>query len=239
MSKIEYIKSKINDIGLTCNTNQATQLYKYYEMIVEWNQKINLTSITNFEEVVVKHFIDSISLGNTIDLDNKSSLIDVGTGGGFPGIPLKIMYPHLEVCLLDSLNKRINFLNLVIESIGLNNIEAIHGRAEDIAKSEEYREKFDLCTSRAVANLSTLSEYCIPFVAINGLFISYKGNLEDNEIREAKKAISILGGSIDKITDFEILDTGFRRAFVIINKIDNTPNKYPRKAGKPKSNPLK
>ncbi len=214
------------------------QFRRYYELLTEWNKVMNLTAITEYDEVVEKHFLDSLSIERVVDLAEIGTVIDVGTGAGFPGIPLKIAYPHLNVVLLDTLNKRVKFLNTVINELGFSNIEAIHGRAEDAARKEEYREKFDLCVSRAVANLSTLSEYCIPFVKRGGLFISYKSENIDEELQKSTKAIKILGGNIDKVVKFQLENTELRRSFVKIMKINNTSKKYPRKAGLPGKEPL-
>lgn len=214
------------------------QFRRYYELLAEWNKVMNLTAITEYDEVVEKHFLDSLSIERVVDLAEIGTVIDVGTGAGFPGIPLKIAYPHLNVVLLDTLNKRVKFLNTVINELGFSNIEAIHGRAEDAARKEEYREKFDLCVSRAVANLSTLSEYCIPFVKRGGLFISYKSENIDEELQKSTKAIKILGGNIDKVVKFQLENTELRRSFVKIMKINNTSKKYPRKAGLPGKEPL-
>ena len=171
-------------------------------------------------------------------MENVKSVIDVGTGAGFPGIPLKIAFPHLKVVLLDSLNKRINFLNTVIAELGLTDIKTIHGRAEDYAKQTEYREKFDLCVSRAVANLSTLSEYCLPYVSADGLFVPYKSGEIDEELENSKKAVKILGGKIENVVKFQLPGTEIARSFVKIRKISNTNKKYPRKAGLPAKEPL-
>lgn len=224
------------DIELT--DYQKQQFYRYYEMLVEWNKVMNLTGITEYDEVNEKHFVDSLSVNKAVDMKSVNSLIDIGTGAGFPGIPLKIVYPHLRVVLLDSLQKRIKFLDAVIEELGLENIETLHGRAEDYAKKVEYREQFDIAVSRAVANLSTLSEYCAPYVKVGGIFISYKSGEADEEIKNSEKAISILGGEIESIIKFQLPGTEIGRSFVKIRKKEQTKKKYPRKAGLPAKEPL-
>lgn len=213
-------------------------LNRYYEMLVDTNKVMNLTAITEYSEVVIKHFADSAAIGCITDMNGNIDVIDVGTGAGFPGIVLKIVYPQLSVVLLDSLNKRVNFLKNVITELGLTDISAIHGRAEDIARNKDYREKFDLCVSRAVANMSSLSEYCLPFVKVGGKFIPYKADGCDEEVKTASKAVNILGGKIRKIESYVIPDTDICRKFVVIDKLRNTSAKYPRKAGLPTKEPL-
>ena len=213
-------------------------LNRYYEMLIDTNKVMNLTTITEYSEVVIKHFADSAAIGCITDMNGHIDVIDVGTGAGFPGIVLKIVYPQLSVVLLDSLNKRVNFLKNVITELGLTDISAIHGRAEDIARNKDYREKFDLCVSRAVANMSSLSEYCLPFVKVGGRFISYKADGCDEEVKTASKAVNILGGKIRKIESYVIPDTDICRKFVVIDKLRNTSAKYPRKAGLPTREPL-
>ena len=229
----------INDlkaIGIELSDEQIEQFLTYYEMLIEKNKVMNLTAITDFDEVLEKHFEDSLSLIQAVDLEKSQEVIDLGTGAGFPGIPLKIAFPNLQITLADSLNKRILFLDDVIRELGLTGIDTVHGRAEDLAKNSDYREKFDLCVSRAVANLSTLSEYCLPFVKIGGKFISYKAGECDEEVAASKSSIFLLGGKISDIKKFELGESG--RAFVIIDKVSGTPKKYPRKAGTPSKDPL-
>ena len=229
----------INDlkaIGIELSDEQIEQFLTYYEMLIEKNKVMNLTAITDFDEVLEKHFEDSLSLIQAVDLEKSQEVIDLGTGAGFPGIPLKIAFPNLQITLADSLNKRILFLDDVIRELGLTGIDTVHGRAEDLAKNSDYREKFDLCVSRAVANLSTLSEYCLPFVKIGGKFISYKAGECDEEVAASKSSVFLLGGKISDIKKFELGESG--RAFVIIDKVSGTPKKYPRKAGTPSKDPL-
>lgn len=228
----------LNKINIMLTEEQERQFTRYYEMLVEWNRVMNLTAITDYEEVSKKHFLDSLAIKNVLDLNKTRSLIDIGTGAGFPGLPLKIVFPHLQVTLLDSLNKRIVFLNEVIRELGLSGIITIHGRAEDFAKKVDHREQYDVCVSRAVANLSVLSEYCIPYVKINGFFVSYKSGEIEKEINESLRAIDILGGRLDNVSKFVLPDTDIKRSFVIIRKIELTKKKYPRKAGQPTKEPL-
>ena len=234
----QLFESKLNALDIALTNRQQEQFVKFYELLVEWNKVMNLTGITEYEEVNEKHFVDSLSLVQAIDVNKVETVIDVGTGAGFPGIPLKIVFPHLKIVLLDSLNKRINFLNTVISELGLTEITTIHGRAEDYAKQADYREKFDLCVSRAVANLSTLSEYCLPYVKTGGMFIPYKSGEIDDEVQQAKKAIHILGGKLDEVIKFQLPGTEINRSFVKIHKTQNTAKRYPRKAGMPAKEPL-
>lgn len=229
---------KLDALGITLTDQQKSQFDTFYELLVEWNKVMNLTGITEYEEVNEKHFVDSLSIVKAIDINEVETVIDIGTGAGFPGIPLKIAFPHLKIVLLDSLNKRINFLNTLIDALGLQDIQTIHGRAEDYAKQSEYREKFDLCVSRAVANLSTLSEYCLPYVKVKGVFIPYKSGEIDEELQQSKKAIQILGGKLQEVVKFQLPGTEIGRSFVKIEKKQNTATKYPRKAGLPAKEPL-
>ena len=239
VNKEEFLNEKFRNLDIQLSDNQISQFIEYYEILISWNEVMNLTGITEYEEVVVKHFIDSLTIVNKMKLSDVNSVIDIGTGAGFPGIPLKIVYPHLKVTLLDSLNKRIKFLNEVIEKLELSCIETIHGRAEDFAKQNTYREQYDLCVSRAVANLSTLSEYCLPYVKVGGCFIPYKSGDVDQEIVDSKNAINILGGKVKEIYKFELPETDIKRSLIVIDKVKTTANKYPRKAGMPSKEPLK
>lgn len=228
----------LEKLGIILSERQIEQFLKYYEMLVEWNQMINLTAITVYEDVMKKHFVDSVSLIKAYDVSKESTVIDVGTGAGFPGLALKIAFPEMKVTLLDSLNKRIHFLNAVIEELGLSKVEAVHGRAEDFAKQGRLRESFDLCVSRAVANLSTLSEYCLPFVRVGGQFISYKSEKIAEEMKTAENAILLLGGNISRQIEFMLPDSDIYRNLFVIDKVKETPKKFPRKAGLPGKEPL-
>lgn len=230
---VEVLKQWNIDIS----DKQQEMFERYYELLVEWNEKMNLTSITEREEVIYKHFLDSSALLNYCDLSNKK-ILDVGTGAGFPGIVIKILVPDCKITLLDSLAKRITFLNTVIEELQLSNITAIHGRAEDYAHNNKYREQYDYVTSRAVANLSTLSEYCIPYVKVNGYFVPYKSGNIDEELNTSNNALSLLGGSLEKVEKFSLPNTDFDRSIVFIKKNKSTKKQYPRKAGTPSKSPL-
>lgn len=224
-------------IDILFNDEQLNKFYNYMNLLLEWNKKINLTAITNPEEIVLKHFIDSLTINKYIE--KNKNIVDVGTGAGFPGIPLKIYRPDVKVTLVDSLNKRILFLNEVIDNLELSDIYTVHSRIEDFGKDKKYREKFDYVTARAVANLSVLSEYLIPITKVNGKCICMKGSEIEEEVDNSRNAINILGGKIEKIEKFDLPNTDISRNLVIINKIRNTPNKYPRKAGIPAKEPLK
>ncbi len=231
-------KKDLEALCITLTEEQIEQFIIYYEMLVEWNEVMNLTAITDYDEVMKKHFVDSVSLIKAFDITKDCSVIDVGTGAGFPGLALKIAYPNLKVTLLDSLNKRIKFLNVVIQKLGLSEVDTVHGRAEDYAKVGKLREKYDLCVSRAVANLSTLSEYCLPFVKVGGQFISYKSEKIIEEKEAAGNAIKILGGKISNQVEFTLPDSDIYRNLFVIHKVKETPKKYPRKAGLPGKEPL-
>lgn len=233
------LTKKVKELSIVLNDKQIQQFEQYYNILVEWNKVMNLTAITKYEEVIEKHFLDSLTIVDAINMEKIETLIDVGTGAGFPGIPLKIAFPHLKVTLLDSLNKRIKFLNEVIDLLELDDIKTIHGRAEDYAKQAEYREQYDICVSRAVANLATLSEYCLPYVKVDGLFVPYKSGEIDEELKSSEKAVSIVGGKVEEVVKFQLPGTDIGRSFVKIHKIKETKKKYPRKAGMPTKEPLK
>ena len=239
MEKDEFINILIemaHKIGENISENEANKFYSYMNLLLEWNKNINLTAITEEKEIIIKHFIDSLTINKY--LINANKILDLGTGAGFPGIPLKIVNKDKEFVLVDSLNKRIEFLNKVKEKCELENLELIHSRAEDLAKNINYREKFDVVASRAVANLRTLAEYLLPFVKKEGICICMKGPNVDNELEEAKNSINILGGKIEKIEKIFLKENDMERNILIIRKIQNTPNKYPRKAGIPTKLPL-
>lgn len=240
MSKYDtfLFRKDLDELGIELTEIQISQFLLYYEMLVEWNKVMNLTAITDYDEVMKKHFIDSLAIINAYPLDRDNMVIDVGTGAGFPGLPLKIAYPHLKITLLDSLSKRIQFLDQIIQKLKLTDIKTLHGRAEDYARMGEYREKYDLCVSRAVANLSTLSEYCLPYVKPGGVFISYKGEKKEEEMKAARKAIEILGGELKPDFTFKLPDTDIMRTLIPVKKIFETSKKYPRKAGLPLKKPL-
>ena len=238
MTNDELLLKGASALGLNLGAEEIERFNKYKELLKEWNTKINLTAITDDEEIDIKHFLDSLTPFVTGLFDGNKKVIDIGTGGGFPGLPLKIVNTNLNIVLLDSLNKRIKFLNEVIAALGLEKIEAIHGRAEELSIKPVYREQYDICISRAVASLDTLSEYCIPFVKVGGYFISMKGSDIDKELNLSKNAIKLLGGQLIDKKLVKIPESDIVHSLIIIQKIRETPTKYPRGSGKPKKNPL-
>lgn len=232
-------------LGLELDELKTEKLYRYYKLVLEKNKFMNLTAITEEDEFISKHFVDSLSIIKAPNLKDELAqakgikLIDVGTGAGFPGMVLKIVFPSLKITLFDSLKKRLNFLDEVIAELELKDIETLHGRAEDYGNNKLYREKYDICVSRAVANMSALSEYCLPFVKPDGLFVAYKSGGSHSEIRDASKAIKILGGNIEDIQDFMLPDSDIERSIVSVRKIKKTSAQYPRKAGTPAKEPIK
>ena len=254
---LHEFEEDLRELDIMLDEKQIMLFLNYYELLVEWNSFMNLTSIIDFNDVLKKHFIDSLCLVKGYGLINSNGgglssgdgesggmkldgikFLDVGTGAGFPGIPLKIAFPHVKVTLLDSLQKRVKFLDEVIGSLGLDGIEAVHGRAEDYAKPDRLRGKYDLVVSRAVANLSTLSEYCIPFVKKGGKFVCYKSEKVSEELVKAEKAIEILGGKVEKKVDYILPSSDIYRCLIVIDKMKNTPARFPRKAGIPSKEPI-
>ena len=235
----QFIKD-LKEWNIDISDEQLELFEKYTALLLSWNEKINLTAITDVNDIYKKHYLDSISFVKCIDnLSCKDySLLDLGTGAGFPGIPLKIMYPNLKITLVDSLRKRVDYLNLVIVELGLKDITAIHSRAEVLAHDNKYREQYDIVVSRAVANLSVLSEYCIPFVKVGGVFISYKSGESMEEITNASNAIGMLGGKRAKAVEFVLPDSDYSRCNVVIEKKKNTEDRFPRKEGVPSKRPL-
>lgn len=236
--------NRLNQLNITLSKEQLHQFDAFYEFLVEQNQYMNLTAITEYEDVLLKHFVDCLAVNIVpyyahLMQQDIIRVIDVGTGAGFPGIPLKIAFPNIQIDLLDSLNKRINFLNQVIDNLKLEDVQTFHGRAEDFANKSNHREVYDLCVSRAVANLTTLSEYCLPFIKTGGLFIALKSGEINEELQSSQKAIQILGGQVLETIPYTLPDSDIERSFVVIKKIKNTPKKYPRKAGLPSKEPLK
>lgn len=238
MNDFSHMRQVLQQWNLELTEEKEKQFQMFYDMLVEKNKVMNLTAITEFDEVVEKHFLDNLSLIQVMDLNQPIKVLDLGTGAGFPGIPLKIMFPELKITLMDSLNKRILFLNEVVDALNLKDVETVHARAEELARNKDYRESYDLCVSRAVANLSTLSEYCLPFVSLGGKFIPYKSGDVDEEVNQAKKAVFLLGGKIEDVVKFDLPESDIHRSFVIIHKEKGTAKAYPRKAGTPSKSPL-
>lgn len=239
----------LKEWNIELSTQQLCQLEQYYDLLMEWNAVMNLTAITDYEEVLTKHFLDSLSFVKAFPSEKQpfseakkisdgKKLLDLGTGAGFPGIPIKIAFPEMEVLLVDSLNKRIQFLNEVIEKLSLTGIQALHARAEELGRKKEYREQYDYCVSRAVARLASLSEYCLPFVKKEGYFISYKSGKAAEECKEAAYAVGMLGARLENTVTFQLPESNIERSLVIIKKVKNTPKEYPRGGGKPGKKPL-
>lgn len=237
-AEMNNLKTLLEQLKIDNPDSRISVMENYMEGILEWNEKVNLTSITDRTEFVQKHFADSLLGCGLSEFANAERIIDVGTGGGFPGVPLAICFPEKKFVLMDSLDKRIRIVTALCEENGIKNVTAIHGRAEELARKKEYRENFDLCISRAVANMSTLSEYCLPFVKEGGAFMAYKGPNCESEINDALRAIGLLGGSLDRIETMSAPGADFRHSLVIVKKTDKTPNTYPRKAGTPAKKPL-
>ncbi len=234
----EYFREKAAEAGTPLTDRQLSQFQVFYEHLIEKNKVMNLTAITELHDVIIKHFLDSLALSRVISLKEDDKVLDMGTGAGFPGIPLKIMYPDTEFVLADSLNKRILFLEEVIQACSLDRIKAVHSRAEDLAKDKNYRDSFTVCVSRAVASLPVLSEYCLPFVKTGGCFISYKSGNIDMEIKQSAHALRTLRGQLESCVKFTLPDTDAERSLVVIRKTGATPAAYPRKAGMPSKQPL-
>lgn len=239
MRNKEILRQGIENLGINATEKILNDFKIYRDILVDWNQKMNLTGIEEEKEVYIKHFLDSVSAVTKGYIKDGLSIIDVGTGAGFPGLPLKIVLENTHVTLLDSLNKRINFLKEVSDSLKLSNIEFIHGRAEDFGKLEEYREKYDIATARAVAGLPILMEFCVPFVKVGGYFICLKGPNANLELEESKNAMEVLGLEFVEKIDVELPETDLDHNILVFKKVVNTPQKYPRKAGKPAKNPIK
>ncbi len=240
MEKQEFkakLKEEAMQFGIELSGKEQDNFYNYMKLLLDWNEKINLTAITEPKEIITKHFVDSLSITSYINENDR--ILDIGTGAGFPGIPIKIVLEKNEITLLDSLNKRINFLNEVIEKLDLKNIQAVHGRAEEFNKIDENRENYDIIVSRAVAKLNVLLEYMLPFVKLNGRCICMKSADIGEELKEAENAIKILGGEIEKIDEIILKNTDIKRKIIVIKKVNKTPSKYPRKAGTPAKEPIK
>ncbi len=238
MSNIDTLIRGISDLKIDIDSHKLEKFKIYKSLLKEWNEKVNITAIKDDEEIDIKHFLDSLTIFSTGKITEGKRIIDIGTGGGFPGVPIKIVEDSVEVVLLDSLNKRLKFLDEVIKELNLKNIRTLHERAEDLGNNQEYREMFDIAVSRAVASLNVLSEYCLPFVKLDGYFIAMKGSESNEEIDEAKKAIKLLGGKLEDKIDIKVPQSDIAHSLLVIRKISHTPTKYPRQAGKIKKNPL-
>ncbi|MGI6685420.1 MAG: 16S rRNA (guanine(527)-N(7))-methyltransferase RsmG [Bacillota bacterium] len=235
---LDYLSQGLREIELNISQEQLTQCLKYHDLLLEWNQKINLTSIEDDQEIAIKHFIDSLICLKHITMSNEDKIIDVGTGAGFPGLPIKILMPGIKLGLLDSLEKRCRFLENIVSALELNQVDVIHGRAEDLGKDPAYREQFSFVTARAVTALPVLAEYCLPFVKIGGYFLALKGPEIDEEVNKGEKAVQTMGGRIQEIKFYQLPLLGDARSLIIIKKVISTPDKYPRKTGVPTKKPI-
>src|SRR6056297_1365391 len=238
MDKIDYFENLLKKIDINYNEETIRSFKKYKDLIIEWNKKINITSIDSEEEIYLKHFIDSIIIKKYVIIKKGSKTIDIGTGGGFPGIPLKLIDNDMRITLLDSLNKRIKFLEEVVKELNLEEVDCIHARAEELGQDKNYREKYDYGFSRAVASLNVLLEYVLPFIKKDGLFIAFKGSNFNDEIQDSKNALNLLGGEIIDVKEYNLPESDISRSLIIVKKIYNTPNKYPRRPGTPNKKPL-
>ena len=236
---MEALKKALELMGAPSDEQTVNKYQQYMEGVLDWNEKVNLTNITDPQEFVIKHFIDSIICVDYPEFEEASRIIDVGTGGGFPGVPLAIAAPDKEFILMDSLNKRLKIIDELCGQIGINNVTTVHARAEELAKNKAHREQYDLCVSRAVANMATLAEYCLPFIRVGGCLMAYKGPDAEKEVEEARKALYLLGGQVEEIREGNLKEFGIDHKVVIIKKVKNTPSKFPRKAGTPAKEPLK
>ena len=234
----ELLNNVCNKIEIGINDEQLEQFYRFYQLLLEWNGRMNLTAITDERDVIYKHFIDSIAVLKYVEFKENSAVIDVGCGAGFPGIPLKIMQPEIKLTLMDSVNKKLDFVREAASVLGLSDVSCIHGRAEDLGRDKELRNSFDFCVSRAVSELAVLTELCLPFIKKQSLFISYKGGSPEEELNKAEFAIKELGGMLEKVEKFVLPETDMERSFILIRSVEQTPQKYPRKAGILKKNPL-
>ena len=236
---MDSLKKALDELNISYTEKQIQQFASYMDGVLEWNEKVNLTAITEHEEFIAKHFVDSVLCADFDEFKNAKTVIDVGTGGGFPGVPLAIMAPDKKFVLMDSLNKRLKIIDELTAEAGIMNTQTVHARAEELARNKNHREKYDVCVSRAVANLTTLSEYCLPFIKVGGYLLAYKGPDADQEIKDAAKAISILGRKLEKVEKSGLESFGLDHRILFIKKVKNTPAKYPRKAGTPSKEPLK
>jgi 16S rRNA (guanine527-N7)-methyltransferase len=237
-AQMKQLENAFEQLNISVSNKTVLKFEKYMKLILEWNQKVNLTAITEESDFINKHFIDSILCADFAELKNAKTIIDVGTGAGFPGVPLALVFPEKQFLLIDSVGKKLKVLKEILNNLEISNVELLHTRAEDLAHKEEYREKFDLCVSRAVANLAALTEYCLPFISIGGTFISYKGPGVSEELKESASAIKLLGGDAGEIRKINLEGFGLDHNMIVIKKKRKTPEKYPRKAGMPSKEPI-